>query len=225
MAIHRVLQILSDTDATDQNLSALELHVGLSHAGIEVRTLALAPGSVGQLAERVPVIAPSRRSLAAYTQLRTEQRWADALILQGAAVAEVAVMVGGALPTAISLWSEPEDWKQRAHISRRMSRSIRNGAQLVVHTAAAYEIAQEVIGSGQPETTGTLQPSQIHMIHIGVGDSSLNSVGRPHAAPMSVSSVAQASAKKRAAKKALGHHETVLTIRQIAPLALAGRPK
>lgn len=79
----RVLQVLPDTDDSPQNRSALALHGALAAAGLQPRTLALAPGRTGGLAATVPVMAPARRSLAAFTQLRAESRWADVVIFRG----------------------------------------------------------------------------------------------------------------------------------------------
>lgn len=83
----RVLQVLEDTDRTPTHVDALQLHTWLTDAGIEVRTVALAPGRTGGLAATVPAIAPGRRTLAALTQLRAEARWADVVLLRGGAAA------------------------------------------------------------------------------------------------------------------------------------------
>jgi len=215
VAIHRVLQILQDTDATDQHVAALELHSGLTHAGVEVRTLALGPGAMGQLAMSVPVISPSRHSIAAYTQLRAEQRWADALILQGSHAAEVAVLVSGSLPTAISLWSDPADWQLGQRLSLRMARSIRSGAQLVVHTAAAQASTQHVLDLHNLAPKNVNRPSNLHLIHTGVSDTGQNAAG--------LQTAAQITAKRRAAKQALGQDESAVTIRQIGAQAVPKR--
>ena len=53
----------------------------------EVRTLALAPGRDAGLGAQVPSMAPSVKSLSAHTQFRREQRWADVVVLHGAAPA------------------------------------------------------------------------------------------------------------------------------------------
>ncbi len=58
----------------------LDLHDGLSRLGVEVRTVALGPGRTGGLDAVVPTLAPATGSLAAVTQLRREQRWADTVV-------------------------------------------------------------------------------------------------------------------------------------------------
>ncbi len=236
MAIQRVLQILQDTDATDQNLAALELHKGLSQAGCEVRTLALGPGRTGQLAQSVPVISPSRRSLAAYTQLRTEQRWADAMILQGARAAQVAALLPRTVPTAISLWSEPADFQAGKRVGWRLAKSFRSGVQLVVHHRAAQEVVERMFDRhrsdskavaqdaatthSQPRRSGLLrqsgQPGQlsgVQLIHTGI--ESL----QPAASSGAV--VSQDAARRRAAKQALGLNPSAMTIRELVPQTVA----
>lgn len=232
MAIKRVLQILQDTDATDQHLAALELHHGLTRAGCEVRTLALGPGKIGQLAQSVPVISPSHHSVAAYTQLRVEQRWADAFILQGARVAEVAALLPSTVPTAVSLWLEPSRWQAGKRPSRRLHRSIRRGSQLVVNNSAAQTAVDQVFNV-HPDSSGTAErdtssrrsefgrPFWVHLIHTGVNTADLTS--------SAALTDAQVAARRVAAKQALGLDPSTLAIREIAPLAVpkksAPRPK
>lgn len=79
----RVLQFIGDTDVEPAHVAALALHRALSAHGVEVRTLALAPGRHGGLEQDVPAVAPSRRSLAARGQVRAESRWADVVVLHG----------------------------------------------------------------------------------------------------------------------------------------------
>ena len=82
----RVLQLIGDTDAIAEHRAAVELHRSLTAAGLEVRTLALAPGSTGGLEELVPAVAHARTSLAARTQVTQERRWADVVVLHGSRV-------------------------------------------------------------------------------------------------------------------------------------------
>ena len=233
MAIQRVLQVLQDTDATDQNLAALELHKGLSQAGCEVRTLALGPGRTGQLAHAVPVISPSRHSVAAYTQLRTEQRWADAVILQGAGVAQVAALLRITVPTAISLWSEPAEFQAGKRVSWRLAKSFRSGAQLVVHQGAALEFVDRAFAGHRSNSTASAQsaavtqpqrrqpmqpvqsrePNGVHLIHTGI--ESLQQTAPSSAA------TAQATARRRAAKQALGLDPSAMTVRELLPQAVS----
>jgi hypothetical protein len=51
--------------------------------GVEVRTLALAPGRTAALADLVPVLAPSPHGFAARTAVRAELGWADVALLRG----------------------------------------------------------------------------------------------------------------------------------------------
>ncbi|HLU42479.1 MAG TPA: hypothetical protein VKZ55_08790 [Microthrixaceae bacterium] len=69
-----------------------------------MRTVALAPGRTGGLAELVPAIAPSRRTLAALTQLRREARWADVVVLRSTrAVPPLAGLLRGGPPLVLVL--------------------------------------------------------------------------------------------------------------------------
>lgn len=79
----RVLQFVADTDPDPAADAALALHQRLADRGLEVRTLALAPGNRAGHEALLPVIAPSRRSLAARTGVQTERRWADVVVLHG----------------------------------------------------------------------------------------------------------------------------------------------
>lgn len=76
----RVLQVIADTADSPANLAALRHHELLAANGIEIRTLALAPGSGRVVPRIVPTMAPSARSIAAYTQLRRELRWPDVAV-------------------------------------------------------------------------------------------------------------------------------------------------
>ncbi len=230
MAIQRVLQVLQDTDATDQNLAALELHKGLSQAGCEVRTLALGPGRTGQLAQSVPVISPSRHSVAAYTQLRTEQRWADAVILQGTGAAQVAALLPRTVPLAISLWSEPAEFQAGKRVSWRLAKSFRAGAQLVVHQGDALQFVNRAFEGHRSNSTASAQsaavtqpeprqpmqprqPSGVHLIHTGI--ESLQQTAPSSAA------TSQATARRRAAKQALGLDPSAMTVRELQPQAVS----
>ncbi|MDQ2678496.1 MAG: hypothetical protein M3Y51_07100, partial [Actinomycetota bacterium] len=79
----RVLQFVADTDPDPAADAALALHRRLVEQGIEVRTLALAPGNRPGHEALLPVIAPSRRSLAAKSGVQVERRWADVVVLHG----------------------------------------------------------------------------------------------------------------------------------------------
>ncbi|HNG25107.1 MAG TPA: hypothetical protein PLC03_14175, partial [Microthrixaceae bacterium] len=86
----RVLQVLGHNDRDGVGQASLELHRELARRGMQVRTLALAPGREAGLSAVVPTMSPSARSLAAHTQLRREQRWADVVILRGQVPASAA---------------------------------------------------------------------------------------------------------------------------------------
>ena len=79
----RVLQFVADTDPDPATDAALALHRRLVDHGLEVRTLALTPGNRPGHEALLPVIAPTRRSLAARSGVQVERRWADIVVLHG----------------------------------------------------------------------------------------------------------------------------------------------
>lgn len=78
-----MLQVIGDTDPCEAHLAAVALHRDLAGLGVEVRTLALAPGRRGGLDDLVPVMAPTRRSWTIRRVLDRERRWADVVVLHG----------------------------------------------------------------------------------------------------------------------------------------------
>ena len=157
MGAARVLQVLPDTDDTTTNLAGLDLHALLAGAGVEVRTLALSPGRIGALAEAVPVMAPGRRSLAAHTQLRSEQRWADVVLLQGAHVAGVAAWAGGDAVPVLVLSDEPARWAAGERVPRRVRQLAARAAAVVVAGAEDAGPAADRLGVA-PEVVVVVAP-------------------------------------------------------------------
>lgn len=167
----RVLQVLPDTDATDANLAAVELHAVLTGAGVEVRTLALGPGARGELARSVPVIAPSRRSLAAHTQLRAEQRWADVALLRGADVAAVSALAGGRIARVMVLWDEPQRWADGGRVPLGARRAASRCASIVVGWPAAIPAVLDRL-EGTVDRVVVLPPP------VGIGDEVTSAAAR-----------------------------------------------
>lgn len=141
----RVLQIVADNDAVDDNLAALDLHRALSRTGSEVRTLALAPGGDAGLASELPTMAPTQRSLAAHTQFRREQRWADVVILRGEAASAAAgvARIRNAAPTVVHLTSEVDRWS-RAPVPSRALRSVASAEAIVVRSSEDAAVADRL---------------------------------------------------------------------------------
>ena len=142
MADLRVLQVLADTDDVDDSRFSLDLHAALATGGLEVRTMALGPGRVGGLESVVPVMSPSRRSIAAHTQLRREQRWADVVLLRGEAPASVAglAFIGGGPPIVVALGEEARRWTD-GPVPSRIRRLVDRGATVVVTDDASAAVA------------------------------------------------------------------------------------
>lgn len=146
--VRRLLQVLADTEASDRNRSALQLHRSLVAEGWDVRTLALAPGRRADLAATIPVMAPSRRSLAAVSQFRTEQAWADIVLLRGidcASVAIAAAFLGGASPKRIlALSNEPQKWTAARKISRPQRFLVSSAAVVVVDSELDVDLLAQL---------------------------------------------------------------------------------
>lgn len=118
----RVLQAIADTDPSESNLQAVALHRALVELGVEMRTLALAPGTRPGLEAAVPTIAPGRRTIAARSAWRAESRWADVLVLHGARTATWATAPArgehAGLPVVLALW-DAREWPQRVGRAER----------------------------------------------------------------------------------------------------------
>lgn len=122
----RVLQLIGDTDVVVSHLAALALHRELARAGLEVRTLALAPGRHGGLEQDVPSIAPGRRSFAARGQMFHESRWADVVVLHAPRAltpATVPSRRGERVPVVVAYWEAPIDrvaatWSAEGRLAR-----------------------------------------------------------------------------------------------------------
>ena len=119
----RVLQLIGDTDAVPAQLPAVALHRGLTSLGVEVRTLALAPGRRGGLEQDVPSIAPSRRSFAARGLVVTESRWADVVVLHAPGALTPATLPSrrsGSPPLVVAVWFDdgrpPAGWSAAARL-------------------------------------------------------------------------------------------------------------
>lgn len=107
----RVLQFIGDTDVVAPHLAAMALHRALAVRGLEVRTLALAPGAHGGLEQDVPAIAPGRRSFAARGAARIESKWADVVVVHGSRALTIATLRprwASSPARVIALWQSPD---------------------------------------------------------------------------------------------------------------------
>lgn len=144
-AAPRVLQILGDTDLIPPHEAALILHECFSESGLQVRTLALAPGRRGGLEVDVPTLSPARRSFAARSQFVTESRWSDVVVLHGdrSLTAAVRPVCRSERPFVIALWeplhAPPRRWSSTARLL--------GSAEVVVVPSAEVAEAVEVMTS------------------------------------------------------------------------------
>lgn len=160
----RVLQAIADTDPSESNLQAVAMHRALVELGVEMRTLALAPGTRPGLEAAVPTIAPGRRTIAARTAWRGESRWADVLVLHGARTATWATAPAPArgvdldLPVVLAYWDEGE-WPQRVGRPERrlldtavvVVPDVATGSALARRRGVPPDLAPRVLGSSAPE--------------------------------------------------------------------------
>ncbi len=155
----RILQVLGDTDEDDDGRAALDLHRALTDIGVEVRTLALAPGRQAGLASEVPTMSPSARSLAAHTQLRREQRWADVVLLRGEAPASAAGLarVRNAPPTVLQLGADAAAWID-GPVPSRAARALGRVDAVVVTSVADLAVADRL----------GLRPDELTVVPYGV---------------------------------------------------------
>lgn len=125
----RVLQVLADTDESAATRAGLSLHTILADAGLELRTVALAPGRRGEHAALIPVVAPGRRTLAALTQLHTESRWADVVVFHGTR----------AVPPGYRLWRQRPPALVVLQPDDRLRRGLRGATQQLHAVATGSE--------------------------------------------------------------------------------------
>lgn len=166
-----MLQVLADTRASDENLAALQLHQALTGRGWAVRTLALAPGRHSELAAIIPVMAPSRRSFTAVGQFRTEQAWADVVLVRGLAVAGVARAAGRVPRRVLALWCEPARWIGTGRISRLDLFLLRSAASVVVSSESELIALEQLAPDlGDVRTISATGPA-VGSVGSAVGDS------------------------------------------------------
>lgn len=138
----RVLQLIGDTDVTGEHVAALALHRALQGQGLQVRTLALAPGRTGGLESDVPAIAPARRSLAARGQVVKESRWADVVVLHAPRALTMATAPSrGGAPVIVALWQDPAG--SQGHATRVQRRIAAAAAAVVAPSAAIADALQQ----------------------------------------------------------------------------------
>lgn len=117
----RVLFVLADTDRSEESTAILDLHRGLVSLGVQMRTAALGPGRRGGLDSMLPVLSPATRSIAAVSQLRREQRWADVVVCWGSTTSVIQRLSGSRrrTPTVIGFRDDAEGKGMLASFARR----------------------------------------------------------------------------------------------------------
>jgi glycosyltransferase involved in cell wall biosynthesis len=107
----RVLQLITDRDRRGAQVFAVDLAVGLRRLGATVETVALAPGSHGDLLP-VPVLGTRRLAFRTLTQLRRVARQYDVVVAHGSSTlpASVLALLETGQPIVYRQISDPEVW-------------------------------------------------------------------------------------------------------------------
>jgi hypothetical protein len=142
----RILQLIGDTDVVPSQVAALSLHRELVALGLEVRTLALAPGRRGGLEQDVPAIAPGRRSFAARGQVFHESRWADVVVVHAPRAltpATVPSRRSGGPPVVLAFWAAPPSgvaagWSAESRLVRIAARVVVASESVAAAVRARY---------------------------------------------------------------------------------------
>jgi hypothetical protein len=143
----RVLQLIGDTDVTVEHVAAVALHRDLHGHGVEVRTLALAPGRTGGLEHDVPAVAPGRRSFAARGQVAKESRWADVVVLHAPLALTWATTpspFGRRMPVVVAFWEDPAAGGGR--VGRAQRRILSSAAVVVAPSTQAARTLESRFG-------------------------------------------------------------------------------
>jgi len=105
----RILQVVTDTDRRGAQVFATDLHEAMRSLGHEVRTVALAPGSVGGL--DVPVLGQQRMSVGSLRALRSEATAANVVVAHGSTTlpaCAISTAGTGSAQTVSELFGVPE---------------------------------------------------------------------------------------------------------------------
>ena len=157
-----MLQFIGDTDVLAPHLAAMALHRALSERGLEVRTLALAPGPNGGLEHDVPAISPGRGSFAARGVVRAESKWADVVIVHGPRALTHATLQSRSSEssaTVVALWQSPADDDPHETSSlRRVGRSI---VRRILDRADRVIAADPAVAERWSATVGSAVPIDV----------------------------------------------------------------
>jgi glycosyltransferase involved in cell wall biosynthesis len=139
----RILQIVTDTDRRGAQVFASDLHRAFEGRGLDVRTVALAPGAVGGL--DLPVLGPGRLHRSTLRALRGELRHASVAVAHGSTTLPACAMAGFGVrtPFVYRQISDSQFWApdraRRLRVRAGLSRATR---VVALWTGAADTLAQ-----------------------------------------------------------------------------------
>ena len=136
-----VLQLVTDRDRRGAQVYAMDLHQGLQDLGLNVETVALAPGLHGDLLP-IEALGPSRRSLRTLWALRNRARQSDIVIAHGSSTL-FACAIGLAfarVPFVYRQISDPLFWAASATRRFRVASMIRRAAGIVALADSSRDV-------------------------------------------------------------------------------------
>ena len=155
----RVLQVVTDTDRRGAQVFASDLDAALARRGIDVRTVALAPGRVGGL--DLPVLGPSRRSLTTLRALRREIQGVDVVVGHGSTTLPLGAIVtfGTGTPFVYRQISDSRFWAPSGLRRLRVRLAMRRCDAIVALWSGAAVTLREHFG---------VDRARIHVVPNGV---------------------------------------------------------
>jgi glycosyltransferase involved in cell wall biosynthesis len=137
----RVLQVVTDRDRRGAQVFALDLAGGLRDLGAEVETVALAPGTHGDLLP-IACLGKSRRSVKTMRALRRRARTFDVVIAHGSStlVACAVGLVFRGTPFVYRQISDPLHWAATWQRRLRVAAFLRRAAGVVVLAPSAAAV-------------------------------------------------------------------------------------
>lgn len=142
----RVLQVVTDTDRRGAQVFAVDLHGALERRGLDMATVALAPGGTGGL--ELMELGPSRRSLRTLTTLRRLAARADVVVAHGSTTLPVCALVCPTVdtPFVYRQISESLFWAPSRSRRARVRLALGRAARVVALWEGSARVLTDVFG-------------------------------------------------------------------------------
>jgi glycosyltransferase involved in cell wall biosynthesis len=142
-----VLQVITDTDRRGGQVFATDLHDALERRGLEVRTVALAPGVSSARLDH-DVLGPSRRDLRTMRRLRAEMAASSVVIGHGSTTLPMCAIggVGLGVPFVYRQISQQLFWADTPMRRRRTALALRGADHVTVLWRGAAEVVTSHFG-------------------------------------------------------------------------------